>query len=327
MVYTIIVDGDCYPICNYLPNTNYNEWEIVQDNNFCAQLITQDNIQKMYVRIKYTDDIDSKVKQNSIYYSFYEKFIEFVNKVKTDKKLKAVNIYWYTNYGNSYRSVNIKLDKDNYDSIVRIYNGYSIKFIDRNNNIVLATINKEFAYTNGDIEITTEDKASEFYYLPNYYKLKNDNTIPNMSSIKIVGNKSIVVANNFDSLHSKTNDVIIDKLKMDISYEVKFQYNNHTSNKNEATNEVSKLLYTNVPFKELYLYCSTATAENKLVFKTKIACSPIFKNNCTKVYLPVQDVVDVESVANLDLPDTVEVIYSIPVGATCYTDLPIKYDL
>ena len=78
----------------------------------------------------------------------------------------------------------------------------------------------------------------------------------------------------------------------------------------------------------LYIYCSTATTENKLKFiYNNFTISDIFKNNCTKVYLPVQDVVDVESVANLHLPDTVEVIYSIPAGATCYTDLPIKYDL
>ena len=329
MVYTIIVDGDCYPICNYLPNTSYNEWEIVQDNNFCAQLITQDNIQKMYVRIKYTDNIDSKVENGKIYYSFYEKLIEFVNKVKTDKKLKAVNIYWYTSYGNSYKSVDIKLDKDNYDSIVRIYNSYSVDFIDRNNNTVSPTINREFVYTNDHTYISTERKANEFYYLPNYYKLKNDNTTISIDGIlTICNNMSIVVANNFYKLNQKYGD-IVDKLKMDISYETLFQKYNYSSNKNEVrlNDVIYKYLNAECPFKELYLYCSTATVENKLKFVGAIRPNDMFKNNCTKVYLPVQDVVDVASVANLNLPSTVEVIYSIPVGATCYTDLPIKYDL
>lgn len=320
-VYTVIVSKkNNFPICNYLPNTTYNDWEIVQDDNFHAQLITENNMQNMYVRIKYTDDIKNKIKDNThIYYSFYEKLIEFVNKVKTDKKLKAVNIYWYGN------NTNVILDKDNYDSIIKLYSKGDIYFVIENSQI----INKEFLYSNGDkSNITTEDKASEFYYLLNYYKLNNVNDMKyNYETLSILSNKSIVVANNFESLSRNNDDVIIDKLKMDVSYELKFQYNNRTSNKNEATNEVSKLLYTDVPFKELYIYCSTATAENKLIFKTNIACSLIFNNNCTKVYLPVQDVVDVESVANLDFPDTVEIIYSIPVGATCYTDLPIKYDL
>ncbi len=322
-VYTVIVSKkNGFPICNYLPNTTYNDWEIVQDDNFHAQLITEDNMQNMYVRIKYTDDIDNKIKDDTrIYYAFYEKLIEFVNKVKTDKNLKAVNIYWYYN-------TRLKLDKDSYDSIIKLYNTDTLYLESNNsNNIASATINKEFAYINENIRIGTEYKASESYYLPNYYKLKNDNTIPNRNEFTIMGKKSIIVANNFDKLSIGTNDTIIDKLKMDISYDVTFQYNNRTSNKNEVTLVLGKYLYTNVPFKELYLYCSTATTENKLTFKNSVAYSSTFKNNCTKVYLPVQDVVDVESVAKLSLPDTVEVIYSIPIGATCYTDLPIKYDL
>ena len=78
----------------------------------------------------------------------------------------------------------------------------------------------------------------------------------------------------------------------------------------------------------MYIYCSTATVENKLTFgDISFTINNTVKNNCTKVYLPVQDVVDVASVDKLRLPNTIEVIYSIPVGATCYTDLPIKYDL
>ena len=328
MVYTIIVDGNYYPVCNYLPNTNYNEWEIVQDNNFCAQLITQDNIQKMYVRIKYTDDIDSKVTSYSISYSFYEKLIEFVNKVKTDKKLKAVNIYWYTYYGDDRYKVKIILDKNNYDSIVRIYNDHEIKFIDKNDNDISPTINKEFAYTNSNISITTENKANEFYYLPNYYKLNNDTINAQFSYLNIDGNKSIVIANNFSNLHNSDNSVI-DKLKMDISYDLYFQKLNYNTNKNEVDieNGINNYLSSECPIKELYLYCSTATTENKLKFLGSITPDSTFTSNCTKVYLPIQDVVDVASVANLNLPSTVEVIYSIPAGATCYTDLSIKYDL
>lgn len=328
-VYTMIVDKNVYPICNYLPNTSYNDWEIVQDDNFFAQLITQDNTQNMYVFIKYTDDITNKVRKISwyhgIYYTFYEKLIEFVNKVKIDKNLKAVNIYWY---GDS--EINIILDKDNYDSIIRIYNGSKPYFADNNYNYTAPTINKEFVYANGRASggVTTEDKANEFYYLHNYYKLNSNNDTISTESLYIKGNKAIVIANNFYRFSSK-NDAIVDKLKMDISYETLFQKYNYNSDKNEVrlNDVIEKYLNSDCPFKELYLYCSTATVENKLKFVGFSQQSSTFTNNCTKVYLPVQDVVDVESVAKLDLPDTVEVIYSIPVGATCYTDLPIKYDL
>lgn len=328
-VYTMIVDKDVYPICNYLPNTSYNDWEIVQDDNFFAQLITQDNTQNMYVFIKYTDDITNKVRKISwyhgIYYTFYEKLIEFVNKVKIDKNLKAVNIYWYGN-----NEINIILDKDNYDSIIRIYNESKPYFADNNYNYTAPTINKEFVYSNGHASggVTTEDKANEFYYLHNYYKLKSNNDTTSTESLYIKGNKAIVIANNFYSFSSK-NDAIVDKLKMDISYETLFQKYNYNSDKNEVrlNDVIEKYLNSDCPFKELYLYCSTATVENKLKFVGFSQHSSTFTNNCTKVYLPAQDVVDVESVAKLNLPDTVEVIYSIPVGATCYTDLPIKYDL
>lgn len=332
-VYTIIVAEGYFPICNYLPNTSYNDWEIVQDDNFFAQLITQDNTQNMYVFIKYTDDITNKVRKivwyHGIYYTFYEKLIEFVNKVKIDKNLKAVNIYWY---GNS--EMRIILDKDNYDSIIRIYNESKPYFVDKNSyNNITPTINKEFAYTNGRTSnnVTTEDKANEFYYLHNYYKLNNNNdNISDGDDLYIKGNKAIVIANNFYKFHASSNDdVIVDKLKMNISYETLFQKYNYNSDKNEVrlNDVIEKYLNSDCPFKELYLYCSTATVENKLKFVGFSQHSSTFTNNCTKVYLPVQDVVDVESVANLHLPDTVEVIYSIPVGATCYTDLPIKYDL
>ena len=139
---------------------------------------------------------------------------------------------------------------------------------------------------------------------------------------------SIVVSNSCDYIES-VNNSIVDKLKTDISYDLRFQKNNHNTNKNEvdSTNILSKYLTSNCPIKELYLYCSTATAENKLNFLNSVTPNSTFTSNCTKVYLPVQDVVDVASIANLNLPSTVEVIYSIPVGATCYTDLPIKYDL
>lgn len=329
-VYTIIAGEDWYPICNYLPNTSYNDWEIVQDDNFFAQLKTENNIQNMYVCIKYTDDIANKVKYinyyNVIYYTFYEKLIEFVNKVKIDKNLKAVNIYWYGS-----NDIRIILDKDNYDSIIRIYNNSELHFIDKNNyNYIAPTINKEFVYANGHKSggITTEDKANEFYYLHNYYKLNSNNDTTSTESLYIKGNKAIVIANNFYTLRS-IDDAIVDKLKMDISYEMLFQKYNYNSDKNEVSlnDVIEKYLNSNCPFKELYLYCSTATIENKLKFVGYLQQSSTFRNNCTKVYLPVQDVVDVESVAKLNLPDTVEVIYSIPVGATCYTDLPIKYDL
>lgn len=328
-VYTMIVDKNVYPICNYLPNTSYNDWEIVQDDNFFAQLITQVNTQNMYVFIKYTDDITNKVREISlyhgIYYTFYEKLIEFVNKVKIDKNLKAVNIYWY---GDS--EIHIILDKDNYDSIIRIYNKNNPYFVDNNYNYTAPTINKEFVYANGRASggVTTEDKANEFYYLHNYYKLNSNNDTTSTESLHIKGNKAIVIANNFYGFSSK-NDAIVDKLKMDISYETLFQKYNYNSDKNEVrlNDVIEKYLNSDCPFKELYLYCSTATVENKLKFVGFSQHSSTFTNNCTKVYLPVQDVVDVESVANLRLPDTVEVIYSIPVGATCYTDLPIKYDL
>lgn len=330
MVYTIIVDENHYPICNYLPNTNYNEWEIIQDDNFCAQLTTQNSVKKLYVHIKYTDDISSKCDSHRIYYSFYEKLIEFINKVKTDKKLKAVDIYWYTYYGDSRYKLKIILDKDNYDSIVTIHNGYKLDFVDKDDNIISANINKEFVYTNGNISINTEDKANEFYYLPNYYKLNDNNdNVTSKNSFRIYGNKSIVVANNFANIYRNGNSYIIDKLKIDVSYDVKFQFDNYNNNKNEVNvfNIISNCLQPYCPFKEFYIYCSTATAENKLKFVNGVIPDDTFKDNCTKVYLPVQDVVDVASVANLSLPDTVEVIYSIPVGTTCYTDLPIKYDL
>lgn len=322
----IVIDG--YPICNYLPNTTYNDFEIVEDDNFRAQLKSKNNIQTMTVFIKYTDDIYTKVKTSlKIYYTFYEKLIEFINKVKTDKKLKSVYIYWY----NTKYELYIILDKDNYDSITKIYDYYDITFIDRNDKNIEPIINKEFAYSNSSKSrnLIAGNNTNEFYYLFNYYKLMNNKYIGSYQyGLYIGGNKSIVVANNFNGIHSNDSNATINKLKMDISYETQFQYHNYTSNKNEANNKAIERYFTSsCPIKELYLYCSTATAENKLKFVESITPTDIFKNNCTKVYLPVQDVVDVESVANLNLPDTVEVIYSIPVGATCYTDLPIKYDL
>lgn len=324
-VYTMIVDKDVYPICNYLPNTSYNDWEIVQDDNFHAQ-ITKDNIPCMYVCIKYTKDIVNNIgdyhHNRYVDYSFYEKLIEFINKVKTDKNLKSVLIYWYK------YNLYIKLDKDNYDSITEMCSYEDISFINKKDTVFAPTINKEFTYTNNNKHITSRDKTNEFYYLPNYYKLIGYNDGPIQKNLDIEGNKSIVIANNFDEI-SSINSAIVNKLKTDISYDLKFQRRNNNSNKNEADVflELSKYLESNCIFKELYIYCSTATIENKLKFIDSRTPGDIFKNNCTKVYLPVQDVVDVESVANLNLPDTVEVIYSIPVGATCYTDLPIKYDL
>lgn len=315
-VYTIIVNENTYPICNYLPNTSYNKWEIVQDDNFHAQLITGQFYKSMYVCMKYTDDIANKVVSNNIYYTFYEKLIKFVNKVKTDKNLKSVNIYWYNN------NISLILDKDNYDSIIRIYGNNNVNFINRNNENFTPTISKEFAYLNGEIneiDIITGNKTNEFYYLFNCYKYED--TSLDGGTLYIEGNKSIVVANNFSRLSSNT-DAIIDKLKMDMSYEISFQEYNII-----YASVIERYLQPKCPFKELYIYCSTATVENKLSFTKNATPGDIFKNNCTKVYLPVQDVVDVASVANLHLPDTVEVIYSIPVGATCYTDLPIKYDL
>lgn len=315
-VYTIIVDKNTYPICNYLPNTTYNTWEIVEDDNFHAQLIKESFYKSMYVCMKYTDDITNKVVNNNIYYTFYEKLIKFVNKVKTDKNLKSVNIYWYN------ENISLILDKDNYDSIIRIYGNNNINFINRNNENFKPTINKEFAYLNAEINeinITTENKSNEFYYLSNYYKRDDSNLTGGILSID--GNKSIVVANNFIGISSNTN-AIIDKLKMDFSYDISYQINNIV-----YKTLIEIYLQPRCAIKELYIYCSTATIENKLKFEYSVTPNDIFKNNCTKVYLPVQDVVDVESVANLNLPDTVEVIYSIPIGATCYTDLPIKYDL
>lgn len=315
-VYTIIVDRNTYPICNYLPNTSYNKWEIVQDDNFHAQLITDSFYKSLYVCMKSTDNIANKVVRGNMYYTFYEKLIKFVNKVKTDKNLKSVNIYWYND------NISLILDKDNYDSIIRIYGNNNVNFINRNDENVKPTINKEFAYLNAEVKeinITTENKSNEFYYLPNYYKREDFSLTGGV--LYIDGNKSIVVANNFTSIYSNT-DAIIDKLKMDFSYDVSFQIDNII-----YTGIINKYLQPHCAIKELYMYCSTATVENKLKFEYSVTPNDIFKNNCTKVYLPVQDVVDVESVANLHLPDTVEVIYSIPVGATCYTDLPIKYDL
>lgn len=328
-LYTEIVTSGS-PVCNYLPNTTYNDSEIVEDNNFRVQLEPKNNIQNIKVLIKYTDDIYTKLyNSNTIYYTFYEKLIEFVNKVKTDKKLKSVYIYLY-NY-----DLNIMLDKDNYDSITKIHNYYDIIFKNKNNNDLTPTVNKEFEYSNGfeKNNVIVQNKTNEFYYLFNYYKLRdnNNNNISdsNKGRLLIKGNISILVVNNILNIDGSINDAaMINKLKMDVSYELNFQYYNRTSNKNEVNRNVI-FRYTNCrfPIKELYLYCSTATAENKLKFVESIDSSDIFKNNCTKVYLPVQDVVDVASVANLNLPSTVEVIYSIPVGATCYTDLPIKYDL
>ena len=139
---------------------------------------------------------------------------------------------------------------------------------------------------------------------------------------------SIVVGNNFKNITSNNNSVV-DKLKTDISYDLKFQYDNRNTNKNEvySSSGFTECLNPDCAIKELYVYCSTATVENKFKFVDNITPNSTLTSNCTKVYLPVQDVVDVASIAKLHLPDTVEVIYSIPVGATCYTDLPIKYDL
>lgn len=328
-VYTIIVNKDKYPICNYLPNTSYNEWELFQDDNFHAQLITEDYEQEIYINIKYTDDINNKVTTanyyNIIYYNFNEKLIEFINKVKTDKNLKAVNIHLYDN------NLYIKLDKDNYNSIAKIVDAYTTNFLNENNDIIKPTINREFVYSNGRSQnhIIVEGNINEFYYLLNHYKLNNNNNYRySGDSLDIVGNKSIVVASNCGSIINKNGDAIIDKLKTDISYNIMFQYDNRTNNKNKTTQRsLNKYFVSNCIIKELYIYCSTATTENKLTFADTIYPDDTFKNSCTKLYLPVQDVVDVASVAKLKLPSTVEIIYSIPVGATCHTDLPIKYDL
>lgn len=321
-VYTNIVTAG-YPICNYLPNTNYNDWEIIQDDNFHAQLIIENNMQNMYVYIKYTDDIASKVKNNyNIYYTFYEKLIKFVNKVKIDKNLKAVNIFCYID------DLNLILDKDNYDSITILYDEGRINFKDKNGNDISQIINKEFVYANNYKNLYLYHKTNEYYYLTNHYKLKNDNSlISNFKRLYIENSCDVVITNN--TYVTSNSGSTVNKLKIDISYELTFQKLNYNTNKNEvATFDTIKPYFnSDCPFKELYLYCSTATTENKLKFLDNVTPSNPFKNNCTKVYLPVQDVVDVASVANLNLPDTVEVIYSIPVGATCYTDLPIKYDL
>lgn len=324
-VYTIIVNG-YYPICNFLPSTSYDGYEIIHDDNFCAKLKTKDYIQNMYIYIKYTDDINSKIKDyngKSIYYSFYKKFIEFVNKIKTDKNLKDVEIKYYSD------EPKIKLNEDNYNQLT-IINNIS-EFLDKNNNTIVPNVNKLFMYINrySGISILSGIITNELYYLPNYYKLyTNGSYHSNFNTLNISNNMSIVVGNNFNSITSNNNSVV-DKLKTDISYDLKFQYDNINSNRNIVYNSsgFSKCLNPNCAIKELYIYCSTATVENKLKFAGSITPNSMFTSNCTKVYLPVQDVVNVNSVANLHLPDTVEVIYSIPVGATCYTDLPIKYDL
>lgn len=326
-VYTNIVN-DSYPICNYLPNTNYNDWEIIQDDNFHAQLIIENNMQYMYVYIKCTDDIDNKVKNNyNIYYTFYEKLIKFVNKVKTDKNLKAVEICWYSSY------VYLILDRDNYDSMT-IMNSSNIpvKFKNEKYEEIHPTINRVFNYTASNEDLNCFIKTNELYHLPYYYKLKNDNSyyyIQNYCSIST--NVPVVVISNsrFFNKEYGIDSVIVNKVKIDISYNITFQDYNKSSNKNKVNTDtiLDSCLHSDCIIKELYIYCSTATVENKLTFEANITPKDTFKNNCTKVYLPVQDVVDVASVANLNLPDTVEVIYSIPIGATCYTDLPIKYDL
>lgn len=324
-VHTIIVNDSYYPICNFLPSTSYDGYEIIHDDNFCAKLKTKDYIQNMDIYIKYTDDINSKIKDNGIYYSFYKKFIEFVNKIKTDKNLKDVEINYYS------QSPKIKLNEDNYNQLT-IINNIS-NFLDKNNNTIVPNVNKLFMYINrySGISILSGIITNELYYLPNYYKLyTNGSYYPDFNTLNISNNMSIVVGNNFNSIESNNNSVV-DKVKTDISYDLKFQYRNrnNNSNKNEVYSDsgFKTCLNPNCAIKELYVYCSTATVENKLKFVDNITPNSTFTSNCTKVYLPVQDVVDVASVANLHLPDTVEVIYSIPVGATCYTDLPIKYDL
>ena len=183
-----------------------------------------------------------------------------------------------------------------------------------------------FAYINEGLYLKKEDKSNEVYFLPNDYK--SNNNVSDSYTCNIHSNKSVVVANNWERLNGDTYSAI-DKLKMDISYEKYFQSYNYNRNTNvvDLGSMFNNYLTTRAPYKELYVYCSTATTLNKLRFTRTATPNDTFKNNCTKVYLPVQDVVDVESVANLHLPDTVEVIYSIPVGATCYTNLPIKYDL
>ena len=171
--------------------------------------------------------------------------------------------------------------------------------------------------------------ANEFHHFVYYYKLTDDNRVESVNNeLKIEPNTSILVTSNVSNI-LVFDGAILDKLKYDVSYNVIFQKENYSNNSNIMSNNSGTrlLLNTKCVFKELYIYCSTATTENKLVFKDSITPNDNFKNNCTKVYLPVQDVVDVESVANLHLPDTVEVIYSIPIGATCYSDSPIKYDL
>ncbi len=335
-VYTISIRWNySFPICNYLSSTNYNESNIVEDDDFHAQLETDNNKQIMYIYIKYTDNIDNKIYNNTnsnnitIYYSFYRKLIEFVNKIKTNKNLKAINVYWYYNY------MKIILNEDNYDPMTILYSlgsggDYLIKFLDKRGNAVTPNINKAFVYADGEISMTIPYNfiVNELYHLPYYYKLENDNSsYSNKNKIVLNTNISTIISSSFSFINTN-NNAVVGKLKSDLSYNLNFQYYNHTNNKNKVYNSVFyDWLNPYAPIKELYIYCSTATVENKLTFAESMTPNDKFKNNCTKVYLPVQDVVDVASVANLNLPDTVEVIYSIPIGATCYTDLPIKYDL
>lgn len=328
-VHTIIIDTDYnvsynidYPICNYLPNEHYDGWDIIYDDNFWAKLKTINNRKTMYIFMKYTDNINDKILETHIYYSFYKKLIEFINKVKADKKLKCVDIISKINQA-------VILNEDNYDPMLIIKDNGDIEFYDKNNEYVTPTINKVFISLNETYNeyIPHRIKVNELYHLPYYYEFLDNGPSNLGNTLDIKNNMSVVVSNNFNKIEVSDN-IVIDKFKTDISYDMLFQYQNRTNKANIVNYSVLyKLLERYFPVKELYLYCSTATAENKLIFNDNMTPGSSFKNNCTKVYLPVQDVVDVESVANLNLPDTVEVIYSIPVGATCYTDLPIKYDL
>ena len=329
-VYTVI-SNSTYPICNYLSNSDYNGWNIVNDDNFHAQIISRYRESEMRICIKYTDDIDNKIHSTSIdhfmYYSFYEKLIEFINKVKTSKNLKAINIYWYTN--NS--PIKIQLDKTDYDVMTIINNERPITFVNNDTSKITPNINKAFVYTLGNksVECYPNATVNELYVLPCYYKLDSENeVISTFNYLTISGNLSTFVCNTIHSISVHGN--VVDKLKFDLAYNTDFQYQNRGNNTNIVTNNSPIPLYfkLNWAVKEIYIYCSTATVENKLTFgDISFTINNTVKNNCTKVYLPVQDVVDVASVDKLRLPNTIEVIYSIPVGATCYTDLPIKYDL
>lgn len=340
-VYTLSIfkDRNNHPICKYLPSENYNGWDIINNDDIHAELKEIDNIYNLYIYTIYTDNIESKIKyfnmsSGYIYYSFYEKIINFINQVKINYNLKNIKVYYY----NPNRGLYVLLDKNNYDVMSIIYTNsnisHNIRLIDYDNQPLKPNVNKLFLYTcyNFNYNVIPEAVASELFILTNEYKINNGDAVRNYNEVYIKNNMNILTCSNiflYRQFELKDNSIIINKFKLDISYNAYFQEANY----NKSTNKVGPNLYeifaaSNIRFKELYLYCSTATIENKLIFSNNTyTISDVFKNNCTKVYLPVQDVVDVASVANLHLPDNIEVIYSIPAGATCYTDLPIKYDL